>query len=385
MTPRLLVLTAGFGEGHNAAARALADAWRRRHGECSARVADVFEQASPRLNRVSRRTYLALINRWPRVWSACYRWLDHSASFPTLARMLSDERRELAHLLTDEVPDVICSTYPVYSYLLRQISWSAELKAPHFNIVTDSISINSLWWRAGADGWFVPNEDSADVMRGAGVDRDRIHVEGFPVSPVFHDLSARSVRPDLARGARPRVLFIINSSTRGAADAARKLLLETAWDITCTVGRNEVLRRELETLAAQRPSPTRIVGWTDQIPSLLLSHHVVISKAGGATTQEALAARCPMIVNQIIPGQEEGNYELLRRHGIGALAVSPELLVAELQRAFADEGRVWTQWMRALEPLARPDAAGRIADRVLELTGSHLKPSVRLTALAASA
>lgn len=385
MTPRLLVLTAGFGEGHNAAARALAEAWRRRHGECSARVADVFEQASPRLNRVSRRTYLALINRWPRVWSACYRWLDHSASFATLARMLSDERRELAHLLTDEVPDVICSTYPVYSYLLRQISWRAELKAPHFNIVTDSISINSLWWRAGADGWFVPNEDSAEVMRGAGVDRDRIHVEGFPVAPVFHDLATRSVRPDLARGARPRVLFIINSSTRGAADAARKLLLETAWDITCTVGRNEVLRRELEALAAQRPSPTRIVGWTDQIPSLLLSHHVVISKAGGATTQEALAARCPMIVNQIIPGQEEGNYELLRRHGIGALAVSPELLVAELQRAFADEGRVWTQWTRALEPLARPDAAGRIADRVLELAGSHLRPNARVTTLAASA
>ena len=32
-------------------------------------------------------------------------------------------------------------------------------------------------------------------------------------------------------------------------------------------------------------------------------------------TQEAIAARCPMIVNQIVPGQEEGNYELLRRHG----------------------------------------------------------------------
>ncbi|NDJ15584.1 MAG: hypothetical protein EBY17_31175, partial [Acidobacteriia bacterium] len=57
---------------------------------------------------------------------------------------------------------------------------------------------------------------------------------------------------------------------------------------------NDVLRRELESLAAERVSPTRILGWTDQIPSLLLSHHVVISKAGGATTQEALAARCPM-------------------------------------------------------------------------------------------
>jgi processive 1,2-diacylglycerol beta-glucosyltransferase len=54
-----------------------------------------------------------------------------------------------------------------------------------------------------------------------------------------------------------------------------------------------------------------------------MSHHVVISKAGGATTREAIAARCPMLVSQIVPGQEEGNYELLRRHGVGALAETP--------------------------------------------------------------
>ena len=44
-----------------------------------------------------------------------------------------------------------------------------------------------------------------------------------------------------------------------------------------------------------------------------MTHHLVISKAGGATVQEAIAARCPMIVNQVIPGQEEGNARLIWR------------------------------------------------------------------------
>ena len=35
------------------------------------------------------------------------------------------------------------------------------------------------------------------------------------------------------------------------------------------------------------------------------------SKAGGATTQEAIAAKCPMIINQVVPGQEEGNARLI--------------------------------------------------------------------------
>ncbi len=72
-----------------------------------------------------------------------------------------------------------------------------------------------------------------------------------------------------------------------------------------------------------------------------MTHHAVISKAGGATTQEAIAARCPMIVNQIVPGQEEGNYELLRRHGAGALAETPEAALELLRRLFEGRGRLW--------------------------------------------
>ncbi|MBL9202314.1 MAG: galactosyldiacylglycerol synthase, partial [Opitutaceae bacterium] len=161
----------------------------------------------------------------------------------------------------------------------------------------------------------------------------------------------------LALGAAPRVLYIINSGTRTAAEIARRLITDTCWNLTCTVGRNATLRADLNRLAADRRHPVSILGWTDEIPRLLMTHHVVISKAGGATTQEALAARCPMIVNQIVPGQEEGNCELLRRHGVGALAVTPDAVVHALQRAFADDGRVWSQWRAALMPISRPDAA----------------------------
>jgi processive 1,2-diacylglycerol beta-glucosyltransferase len=96
-----------------------------------------------------------------------------------------------------------------------------------------------------------------------------------------------------------------------------------------------------------------------------MTHHAVVSKAGGATTQEAIAACCPMIVNQIVPGQEEGNYELLRRHGAGALAETPAAVVAELRAAFAAGGGLWRRWRTALTALSRPDAARQIARTIL--------------------
>ena len=382
MKPRVLVLTAGYGEGHNAAARALAAACDAAHGPGTATLVDVFEIVAPRFSKISRQAYIDLINAVPRVWSAVYAWADRSTFLPRFFWLLGRERRVVEELIARERPTVICSTYPVYAFLLEKIARTRGLAVPHFNIVTDSISINSLWWRAACTGWFVPNEDSADVMRRGGVDATRLHVSGFPVAPFFSAHAGEYSPPDLSAGAAPRILYIINSGTRGAAETARRLLAETDWEITCAVGRDEKLRLQLTRLAANRARPAEILGWTDQIPKLLMTHHVVVSKAGGATTQEAIAARCPMIVNQIVPGQEEGNYELLRRHGAGALAETPDALIAELRCAFADGGRGWHAWRAALAKLTRPHAARDIAAHVIAFS-SHTAESVPLPLRAA--
>ena len=373
MKTRILILTAGFGEGHNAAARSVAAACDTLHGTGTAHVADIFALAAPRLNSVARRSYLGVINRAPNLWSMAYRWFDRSTLFPRLLQLLRREIRVLRDLIEGENPSAVCCTYPIYAFLLEAMVKRGHLRAPYFNVVTDSISINSLWWRAGATRWFLPNEDSAVVLRTAGVDDRRIQVTGFPVPSFFEANAGRLVPPDL-RHAAPQVLYIINSGTQGAAEAARRFLTQTSWEITCTVGRNDALRRELEQLATRRGARARILGWTNEIPKLLMTHHVVVSKAGGATTQEALAAQCPMIVNQIVPGQEEGNYELLRRHGIGALAQTPDAAVATLHRAFANDGRVWREWRAAIGPLSKPRAALDIATALSECAEFRATP-----------
>lgn len=366
MPARVLIFTAGYGEGHNAAARALAAACDAEHGPGTARIVDLFALAKPRFNQVARRAYLATINGAPKLWSRLYAWLDRSNIVPRVLWLLGRERRLLAQIIADERPTVLCSTYPVYSFLLARLAADGVKLPPHYNVVTDSISINSLWWRAGAAGWFVPNPDSAEVMQRGGVDGARLHVTGFPVPAFFGDQAAHLSPPDLTTpGNAPRILYIINSGTNHAAETAQRLLDEKDWEVTIAVGRDELLRRELTLLAADRALPAHILGWTDQIPHLLMTHHVVISKAGGATTQEAIAARCPMIVNQIVPGQEEGNYELLRRTGAGALAETPDAVLSTLRSAFADRGLVWRQWRAALAPIVRNDAARVIAQHLL--------------------
>ena len=371
---RVLILTAGYGEGHNAAARALAAAFDDLRGPGAARVVDLFALASPRLNAVVRRCYLQAINRTPRLWSRAYAWMDRSNLLPRTLLLLRRDLRLLSQIIDSERPTAICSTYPVYSFLVERLRRLGRTDAPHFNVVTDSISINSLWWRAGCSGWFVPNEDTAHSLRQAGLDPSHLHTLGFPVTLYFGRHAAEFTPPDLAAGAAPRVLHIINSGTRRAEATASALFERQDWDVTCAVGRDERLRHRLEQMAAGRRRPAQILGWTDAIPQLLMTHHVAVSKAGGATTQEAIAARCPMIVSQVVPGQEEGNYELLCRHGVGGRADTPEGVMRELTRAFANQGAVWNQWRAALEPLSRPNAALDIASHLLNLSPAASAP-----------
>jgi UDP-N-acetylglucosamine:LPS N-acetylglucosamine transferase len=109
----------------------------------------------------------------------------------------------------------------------------------------------------------------------------------------------------------------------------------------------------------------RLLGWTNQMPRLMLSHHLVVTKAGGATVQEAIAGRCPMILNQVIPGQEDGNAELVRQLDAGAVAEKSRDVVEWVGKAFANDGELWKKWRGNLAKVARPDASIRIAELAL--------------------
>ena len=228
---RVLVCTAGYGEGHNTAARSLVSAFEAAAGPGSAKMVDSFAMATPRMDALVRFFYLRAINRTPRLWSRLYHWIDHADIFPRHNWLMRDAIRHLGGMIERESPAAICCTYPAYAFMLNDLLSHAGRMPPWFNVVTDSISINSLWWKSPCAGWFLPNDDSAEVLRSVGVPPARLHVAGFPVAPFFSENEGRLVPPDLEAGSAPRVLYIINSGTAGAEETARVLLAEPGAEV----------------------------------------------------------------------------------------------------------------------------------------------------------
>jgi len=99
-----LILTAGFGDGHNAAARNVREALERSSEKVEVTVADRYERSYKRLNGVAKKAYLGAVRYAPKLWAGFFKLMDRS---PWLAdgRGLARLQQTLAQLLEETQPD----------------------------------------------------------------------------------------------------------------------------------------------------------------------------------------------------------------------------------------------------------------------------------------
>lgn len=360
---RVLILTTGFGEGHNAAARALAAGLNDLGAQ--AEVRDLFLESYGRTQEVSQRLYIECINRAAWLWLIVYRLLDWLPLMRfVVGPLLGKMQRLLASVLAEMQPHAVVSVYPAYGYVIERLYPHGGAPFASHTLVTDSITINSIWHRCTSDTWLVPNEDTAAVMRAARVSSEKIRVTGFPVPLRFADERPTRLAPG---GTEPlRILYMANQAKADAPAIIRRLLTLDAVKLIVTVGRDAALGRQIQRIAREAGREVEIHGWTKRMPELLMSSHIFIGKAGGAATQESLAARTPMLITKVVPGQEEGNAQLVVNGGCGAVCQTSSAIVAQIEDLLADNCALWHQWHAAITKMSRPNAARDNARFILQ-------------------
>jgi UDP-N-acetylglucosamine:LPS N-acetylglucosamine transferase len=362
---KVLILTAGFGDGHNTAARNVADALETISDEVKVEVLDVFQSSLGLLNDVLKKTYLGLTRFAPGVWSGIYSMLDSSARLESNLLASGSLRNSLQQILDQSQPDCVISTYPVYAHAIAEIYRDhSERPFRLVTVVTDSLSVNSSWFRAPSDCYCVPNEATAQVLRKNGVLAEKVRVFGFPVSPYFAEKRDALIEAPSEDGPI-KILYIINAGKKKTGKAVERLLKMPRVHLTITCGRDAELKEKLTRRTEEYIDRVRLLGWTNQMPRLMLSHHLIVAKAGWATVQECIAARCPMILNQVIPGQEEGNAQLVHDLNAGVVAEKGRDVADWVDKTFENDSELWKRWRENLMKVAQPDASIRIAELAL--------------------
>ncbi|MCX6934865.1 MAG: hypothetical protein NTZ01_01505 [Verrucomicrobia bacterium] len=365
--PPILILSAAFGDGHNAAAHGLAAAIRLRAG--TALVADPFAESSPRTNDFFRRFYLTLINRYPNVWNLFYVACHHLPLIENTLFINYAAFLRLRQLVEIHRPRIIVLTFPVYAHLIARLPKELRATFQLITVVTDSISVHRLWSSAPADLWIVPNEPTARSLAALGIPLEKIKPVGFPVDPLF---ALPDAHPgDEPPGENPRILYLLSSGLRGGAQLAATLTAQPGWEITIGTGRDPLIARMVKQVLGPNLRNVQLLGWTSEMPSIIARQHFVIGKAGGALTQETIASRTPFLVTQVVPGQEEGNFSLLKEIGVAQLTPDGESAVRVIREALAEIGKGWREWKARLAVASKPDASMRLADLCLSLSSKQ--------------
>jgi processive 1,2-diacylglycerol beta-glucosyltransferase len=359
--PRLLILTASFGDGHNSAARGLADALRQLAVDSvRVEIRDLVREAQPVLARLLEKAYAATITHAPWAWRQFYRSADRLPLEADPVRALQPVRTALAHQLRFDPPAAVICTFPVYPHLLHQLLGRSPL--PVHSVVTDSITIHPVWRCDSVHTYFAADEISAGLLDAWTQPGTQVVDSGFPVSPLLASL------PTQPAASPPRsALFLPASDRRTFCRSLHSLLTAgpSDLDLTIVLGRhaNRLGPAALDILARHPQRTVHLLGWVNDIPRLMTTHDLVIAKAGGATTHETAAAGRPSLVVKVVPGQEEGNVELVQRRGSGLLEENPDAL-GPLLRSLIQSGE-WTRLRDNAWRHRRPNGAITAARHIL--------------------
>ena len=265
---KILILTAGFGDGHNAAARSLRDAVEQLDEDARVEVLDLFADSYGAFNTLACKTYLGVVQYAPSLWGGIYSLLDKSPLVEKQLGNFSRLQKTLEKILGEAQPDCVVSTYPVYAHVIQKIYRGHHERPFRFiTVVTDSITVNSAWYRAASDYFCVANDATAEVLRKNGVGPEKIKVFGFPVNLAFTQPPSKKL--PLPSGNEPRrILYVINTGKKKAGKAIDRLLELDNVHLTVTVGRDPELRARLMERTRDHADRVHVLGWTNQMPGV---------------------------------------------------------------------------------------------------------------------
>jgi len=360
----VFVLSAAAGAGHVRSAEALVTAFASKG--IAAKHVEVLEYSSYFFKKVFSDLYFELVNRQPAILGLVYDAMDHPWMYRK-RRLALDllNTRPLANLLNDERPRLAICTHFLPAEILLHLRRKKTLDIPIGVVITD-FDLHAMWLYRGVDWYFVACEETKVHMAALGVPPETIHVTGIPIDPAFSTAREKAetrrelgLQPDLTT-----FLVAAGGFGMGPVESLANTLQEVRHPIQVAVvcGKNPALKSRLEKLPAPN-HPVKILGFTSEMERWMAASDLLVGKAGGLTSSEALASGLVMVILNPIPGQEERNSDHLLEEGVAVRCNNLPALAYKIDSLLSDKER-FERMRQAVRRLARPNAAADVVSLV---------------------
>ncbi len=373
--PRVLLLSASSGAGHVRASQALEKAFAAR-GDCIVEHVDVIQYVSKVFQRLYDKAYISMVRRAPELMGLLYNSTDHP--WEKMRQRLVVDRlntRPMIQLLKRAQPDLCIATHFLPGEIIAWLRARKKLQTHNAVVVTD-YDVHAMWLCRTVDRYYVAIPEAAEYLAGIGVPREIVRTTGIPIDPLFATPLEKSVARAQLNLDSSALTLLIAAGGYGIGPVeqlVRDLLkLQKPWQIVAIAGKSEEVKKKLDQIAASagnlasgspRLSP---VGFTKEMDKYMAAADLLVGKAGGLTTSEALARALPMALIEPIPGQEERNADHLLEEG-AAIRCNNLPAAAWKIAALLDDSSRLARMKEAARKLGHPTAAADIAADALKL------------------
>lgn len=373
--PRVLLLSASSGAGHVRAAQALEKAFAAR-GDCTVEHIDVIHYVSKLFQRAYDKAYIAMVRRAPGLMGVLYDRTDqpwrHARRRLALDRLNTGP---MIRLLKRTQPDLCVATHFLPAEIIAWLIAKKKLRAHNAIVVTD-YDVHAMWLCQTVDRYYVAMDEAAEYLARIGVPREKLCVTGIPVDPLFAKPmdrvdARRALGLDLAATS-----LLISAGGYGIGPVEQLvsdlLALKKPWQIVAIAGKAERVQKRLEEISRNggplaNGSPRLVsVGFTKEMDKYMAAADLLVGKAGGLTTSEALARELPMALIEPIPGQEERNADHLLEGGAAIRCNNLPAAAWKIEALLDDSARL-EQMRDAARRMGKPNSAANIAQDALRL------------------
>jgi UDP-N-acetylglucosamine:LPS N-acetylglucosamine transferase len=335
---RVLILSADVGEGHAAAARALAAQIEASEQRAEVTVIDGLAAMGRVLRPVVEDGYRVQLRFVPWTYTIIYWLLENVMPIRVIARRLLClfGSRPLARVIAAHDPDVVVSTYPAVTVVLARLRRTGEVRCSTVATITDLTGL-FFWAQPGIDVHLVMyGESMHSVERIAGAGSAQL------VRPL---ISAEFLEPRCPVEARRALglpeegrTVVVSGGGWGVGDIAGAVREFTrvpeVSSIVCLAGRNEQLEEKLRS-AFSEESRVRVYGFTDRMPEILAAADVLVHSTGGVTCLEAKAAGTPVVSYGLPVGHARLNTRAMAGLDLLRLANDTDELRTHVRASFA--------------------------------------------------
>lgn len=368
---KVLILSASAGTGHVRAAAALETVCRNTPGVGEVVNVDALSFTNKLFRDFYSKLYLALAQDAPTLLGWWYDTSDEPWKTDKM-RLLLDRlnTRPLVRLIAQLQPDITVCTHfmpaEIISHLITQKTIQAKL-----SIVVTDYDFHAMWLSRAFHRYFVALEETKAYLTLLGFPADRVTVSGIPVDPRFGRLVDRpALRKKLGLTAdRPVILVTAGALGVNPAEQAVKSLRQLTQKVQVVVicGKNPEAKERVEQEVARGPLTGvdfRVKGYVEDMPDWMGVADLLVSKPGGMTSAEAMAASLPMAIYDPIPGQEERNSDQLLEKGVAIKCNEITTLGYKVGRLLAEPERL-QRMKEAARQMGRPKAAEVVVKTLL--------------------